>query len=111
LAYVQFAQTYYRRNGELSREIDGIRDSLRPLRQLYGLSPAEKFGPKRLKAIRQHMVTVQDLSRSEINKRIRNIEIELVGFRVTLVIPETASLLLALVGLAGANICRRRRLI
>jgi hypothetical protein len=73
LAYVQFALSYYRRNGEPSSEVEGIRYSLRPLRQLYGLSAAEAFGPKCLKAIRQHMISVQDLSRNEINKRIGRI--------------------------------------
>ncbi len=73
LAYMQFALTYYRRDGKPSREIDGIRDSLRPLRQLFGPTPADKFGPKCLKSIRQRMIVVQDLSRSEINKRIRRI--------------------------------------
>ena len=74
LAYMQFALTYYRRDGAPSREIDGIRDSLRPLRQLYGLTSSAKFGPLCLKAVRQHMIVVQNLCRTETNKRIGRIK-------------------------------------
>ncbi len=40
LAYWKFAETYYVRDGEPTKELDGLRDSLRPLRRLYGNSPA-----------------------------------------------------------------------
>jgi len=74
LAYMKFAQTYYVRDGEPTREIDGIRDSLRPLRKLFGRTAAKDFGPLRLKAVRQHMIDVQNLCRTEINKRIGRIK-------------------------------------
>ncbi len=68
------AKSYYVRNGEPTGEIDGIKDSLRPLRKLYGRTLAAEFGPLRLKAVRQHMIDVQGICRTEINKRIGRIK-------------------------------------
>ena len=53
LAYMKYARTYYVRDGEPTREVDGIRDSLRPVRTLFGSTPAAEFGPLRLKTVRQ----------------------------------------------------------
>jgi integrase len=36
-----------------------VRLSLRPLRQLYGLSPANEFGPLALRTVRDHLLSVQ----------------------------------------------------
>ena len=47
--------------------------ALRPLRQLYGSTPAADFGPKRLKAVRQHMVEA-GLCRGVINNRVGKIK-------------------------------------
>ena len=47
--------------------------ALRPLRQLYGRTPANEFGPKKLKAVRQHMVE-SGLSRGVVNTRIGRIK-------------------------------------
>jgi integrase len=53
LRYWAFAETYY---GKLSKQLDNVKLALRPLRQLYGSSPAAGFGPLALKAVRQRMV-------------------------------------------------------
>jgi integrase len=53
-----------------TKEIGGIRDAVRPLRLLFGQTPANEFGPKRLAAVRQHTIGTQKLARTEINKRI-----------------------------------------
>lgn len=50
-----------------------MREAIRPLRQLYGRTTASEFGPKALKAVRQHMVG-QGLSRGVINHRIGRIK-------------------------------------
>ena len=51
------AETYYRGpDGRLSGELSNYRDALRPLRHLYGDTPASDFGPKSLKALRQAMI-------------------------------------------------------
>jgi integrase len=68
--YWRFAKQHYRRAGETTRTIEDVRLSLRPLRRLYGHTPAVDFGPRGLKAIRQSMI-VSKLSRRVINKRVR----------------------------------------
>ena len=72
LAYIQFAADYYRKNGQPTTELANIRLALRPLRDLYSLTPASDFGPKALKTVRQAMIEA-GLCRNEINKRARRI--------------------------------------
>jgi integrase len=67
--YLKFADLYYIKNGQPTKEPEDIRYAVRPLRQLYGHTLAAEFGPLRLKAIRQHMVDA-GLCRTETNKRI-----------------------------------------
>ncbi len=74
LAYWKHAESYYVRDGEPTKELEGMRDALRPVRKLYGQTPAADFGPKSLKAVRDHMIDVQDLCRTEINKRMGRIK-------------------------------------
>jgi integrase len=50
-----------------------MRDALRPLRELYGLTDASKFGPKALKKVRQFMVG-RGLARGVINNRVNRIK-------------------------------------
>ena len=57
LAYWQFAKTYYSKNGRPTKELSCMREALRPLRRLYGHTSARDFGPKALKAVRQHIST------------------------------------------------------
>ncbi len=73
LAYWQFAKSHYVKDGEPTKEVEAIRIALRPLRQLYGTSAAGEFGPKRLKAVRQHLVE-SGLSRRVVNDRIGRIK-------------------------------------
>jgi integrase len=73
LAYWQFAKSYYVRNGEPTKVLEGMRHAIRPLRALYGSTPAADFGPKKLKAVRQHMIK-QGISRPVINHRIGRIK-------------------------------------
>ncbi len=72
LAYLQFANGYYVKNGKPTSEPKNICCALRPLRQLYGHTFAKDFGPSGLKMVRQAMID-SDLCRSEINKRIGRI--------------------------------------
>ncbi len=72
LAYAQFADQYYRKNGVPTGEYDGVRYSLRPLRRLYGHVRADDFRPLALKAVRDEMIK-SDLCRNEVNKRIGRI--------------------------------------
>ena len=72
VAYLDFASAYYRKGGEPTRELDNIKHALRPLRKLYGMSPADRFGPLALKAVRSSMVE-SGLCRNEVNKRVGKI--------------------------------------
>ncbi|MBP7747985.1 MAG: recombinase XerD, partial [Phycisphaerae bacterium] len=44
--YWLFAEKYYRDpDGNVSRELDNIRDAMRPVKELYGETLAKDFGP------------------------------------------------------------------
>jgi integrase len=72
LAYIRFADDYHTKDGRPTKELANIRLALRPLRDLYSLTPARNFGPRALKLVRQVMIDA-GLCRNEINKRIRRI--------------------------------------
>lgn len=74
LAYVEFAEKHYSDGQQVSTEFANLKHAIKPVKQLYGHTAAEHFGPLALKAIRQHMIEVQKLSRKEINKRIGRIK-------------------------------------
>ena len=56
LGYWQFAESYHVRNGKRSDRWYHIRLALRPLRKLYGNTPAHEFGPRKLKNVREEMI-------------------------------------------------------
>src|SRR5262245_10725868 len=57
LDFWQHAKKHYRApDGTPTRELDNLRDALRPLRKLYGATPAREFGPLALRAVQQEMV-------------------------------------------------------
>jgi integrase len=70
--YWQFAKGYYRKDGECTREAPGIKQALKPLKNLYGKQPATEFGPIGLKVIRSRLVE-NDTSRKYANKQIQRI--------------------------------------
>ena len=74
LAFWKHAEDYYVRDGKPTKELASFRDALRPLRLLFGTSRAADFGPLALKAVRSHMVDVQKLCRTLINRRIGRIK-------------------------------------
>lgn len=71
-AYLDFAKSYYVKNGALTGEYRNIGDALRPLTTLYGRTRVADFGPSSLKAVRQAMIDA-DLCRRTINNRINRI--------------------------------------
>jgi integrase len=83
LAFWTHAEQHYRYpDGKPTNELSDYRLSLRPLKHLYGSTPAQEFGPLALKAIRQLMIDGYDhpeygpqpaLSRGVINQRIGRI--------------------------------------
>ena len=56
LVFLRHAQTRYIKNGKPTSQIDMFRSTMRPLNELYGLTPAKDFGPLALKAVRARMV-------------------------------------------------------
>ena len=73
LAYVKHAQTYYVKNGKVTDEFGCIKSALKPVVELYGTIPAADFGPKSLKAVRQHMVDGGKKCRRYINMSVGRI--------------------------------------
>lgn len=73
LAYWEFALGYYRKDGESTDEIHGLRAAMRPLKRLYGRHSTSEFGPLALKNVRQAMIE-SDHSRKYINDNINRIK-------------------------------------
>jgi integrase len=73
LAYWEYAQTYYRRpDGTPTSEADNIRLALRPLRCLYGHTPAANFDSLALEAVRQEMIR-GGRCRNRVNKDVSRV--------------------------------------
>lgn len=73
VAYVHHARGYYRKDGKPTSEVEAIRLSLRPVKELYGRHPCVEFGPTALKVVRQKMMD-EGLSRKLINQRIGRVK-------------------------------------
>lgn len=71
-AYLEFAKTYYVRDGAQTSEYVSVKHVMKPLKKLYGGTMVKDFGPMALKAIRQVMLD-GDICRPEINRRILRI--------------------------------------
>jgi integrase len=68
LVYLAFADGYYTKRGKPTTEPESIRQTISPLRQLYGHTLARDFRPHQLKAVRQAMIET-GLCCIEVNKR------------------------------------------
>jgi integrase len=74
LAYWQHAERYYRHpDGTPTSELHCLRTALRPLRQLYGPTPARSFGALSLEAVRNHMIAL-GWGRKSINLHVSRIK-------------------------------------
>jgi integrase len=74
LAYLKFAKGYYFKDGKPTQELADMKYALRPLRKLYGRTLVRDFGPLALKAVREYMITEEDLSRGVTNSRVNRIK-------------------------------------
>jgi integrase len=73
LRYWRWAEEHYRDlDGNPTRELENLKDALRPLKQFYGHTPAKGFGPMALRAVQEEMVKA-GLCRSVVNFRVNRI--------------------------------------
>ena len=72
-AYWKHAERYYVKDGRPTSEIACIKQAVRPLKRLYGHTPASDFGPLALKAVRQALID-DHLSRNVINKHVSRVK-------------------------------------
>lgn len=73
LAYFRHAQIRYVKHGKQTSEVGCIRQALRPVRRLYGSTPAADFGPRALKDVRQALID-GGRARTSINKDIDRVK-------------------------------------
>jgi integrase len=74
LAFWRHAERHYRApDGRPSGELENLRDALRPVRALYGRTPARAFGPLALRAVRDEMVR-SGLARKTVNARVNRVK-------------------------------------
>ena len=72
--YLGFAEGYYVKDGEPTKELTSMKEAMGHLRGMFGTDSALAFGPKKLKAVREHMIVAHNLSRGVINARINRIK-------------------------------------
>jgi integrase len=73
-AYLDHAEAYYRTpDGTPTSEVQEIKLSIRPVRELYGQTLAAEFGPRSLSAVQKHMIGL-GWCRTLINRRIDRVK-------------------------------------
>ena len=73
LAFWDHVENHYRLpDGTPSSEQNNFKYALRPLREIYGHTPAAQFGPLALKVVRQRFLET-GLCRREVNRRVQKI--------------------------------------
>ena len=70
--YLEFADGYYRKGGKPTSEVAYLKESFRPLLQLYGHTLAAVFSPLALKAVRDQIIA-SGVCRNVVNGRTRRI--------------------------------------
>jgi integrase len=74
LAYLRVVEEYYRHpDGRQTSEVRNIKLALRPLKQLYGLTPARAFDSVAVETVRDRMIEA-GLCRNRINKDVGRIK-------------------------------------
>lgn len=105
VSYLEYAKAYYGdgRRGEYSN----MRHALKPLRELYGKTPAREFGPRQLKAVREKYLTAGH-SRKHINASVQRIgRVFRWGVSESLVPPEVPQALAMVPGLRKGHTTAR----
>ena len=71
-AYLDFAETYYRKGGVPTRTVDDVRRAIDLTTERYGRTPVAEFGPLALIAIQNQLVE-KGVSRGYVNSLVRKI--------------------------------------
>lgn len=99
IAYWKHAKDYYRKDGDLTTQVDNIRQALKPLKNFYSTTPVNEFGPLKLAAIQEHLIGT-GICRNTINDRVKIIKAVFKwGVATEIVPPSVYHGLLALPGL------------
>lgn len=72
VAYLDFAESYYVKNGRPTGEFRNMKDAIRPLQELYETILVWEFGPAALRTVREQMIAA-NLSRKVVNARINRV--------------------------------------
>lgn len=73
VAYMKYCEVFYvSDDGMPSEEINQVRRSLKPLLELFGREPTNRFGSRKLKEVRDEMIA-SGLYRNTINDRISRV--------------------------------------
>ena len=72
VAFLDFAESYYVKDGQQTDEVDCYRSLIRILRKTQGATPVAQFGPNHLRAVRDAMIAA-DWSRGYINRQINRL--------------------------------------
>lgn len=70
LGFLRWSETYYRKDGRETSQVNIIKGALKDLYLLFGRESARAFGPMKLETLRSHWVG-RGLSRSLVNRRIK----------------------------------------
>jgi integrase len=74
VAFLKHADRHYRHtDGTPTSEIRNYKMAIRPLRELYGHTPARDFGPKALKTLREHMIGLR-WCRGQVNAAVSRLK-------------------------------------
>ena len=68
-AYLDFAQGYYQKHGQITRSLDNIKRAIKVVTNLYGRELVAEFSPLRLLAIQQNLASA-GCTRSYANKQV-----------------------------------------
>ncbi len=71
--FFRHAKVHYRKNGQVTHEVDNIKFASVPLKRLYGHTRLSDFGPIALKAVQKQMID-DGLCRTQVNSRIGRIK-------------------------------------
>ena len=72
----EHAKTYYRYpDGTATPELASFKPAIQSMLDLYADLPCSQFGPKALKAVRQHMIDVKQWCRRQVNKQVGRIRL------------------------------------